>query len=418
MFYLLMLLAYDSLPPLPDLSKLSVPEPALWMRPAERGLSLNAFAGQFYGADFDLDLYALGARGQFSRNNEWDSTDTGSAQIIARLVMPRLWFEPNFSAQLLRRQDDYTRLTPGLRFRTFTPAVVVSGMFDYSHWLINSEASSEMTGEMSFIFDRITYLPSIIFRGIYTEKNLKPGFFTRLHIGGFHLELGSAIKTGFPSPALSIAYRDPWLEAAAGVRTGVKHSTLADYFKAELPTRYRTGIPAETIRVMVTLDLTLNTRNQSFTFGGAYKKWLSRLAIIETFEISTKQDIKETNLKMCARNNLCLGKIDLKNALHVQYNKSDSAIAFLPDIGITDTLEMIIGGLELSTDFQYLSQRSGTEKSLPRQYMVNTQAGLRVHFIKLYFIIHNITDEKSEIYDGFYLTGRQYAGGIEIKHSF
>jgi len=414
--YLLLLFGYDSLPPLPDLSKISLPEPVLWIQPAERGLLINGYAGQFYGGDLDLDLNTLRARGQFTRNNEWDSTDIGSAQVTAAVTLPRLWLKPNLNAQLLRRRDDYTQITPGLGFAIFTSPVVAAGMFDYSHWIINNETSSEATGEISFIFDRITYFPSMIVRGIYTGRKLKPSLFAQLHISGFHLEFGSPIRTGFPSPILNITYSDLWIEATAGVQTGVKHNTLGEYFKPELPIRYRIDIPAETIRVVVDLGITLNIRNQSFTVGGTYKEWLYRLNIGEDYEISPTRDIKETNLKMCARNNLCFGRIDVRNALHVQYNTNDSAITFLPDIGIIDTFELGVGSLELSADFRYLSQRSGTGKSLPRHYIINTKAGLRLHFLKLYFTVHNITDEKSQVYDDYFYTGRQYAGGLEIKH--
>jgi hypothetical protein len=418
MLYLLFLFGYDSLPPLPDLSKINLPEPVLWIQPARRGLLLDSYAGQFYGAGIDLDLHAFRARGQFMRDNEWDSTDMGSAQINAKITLPRIWIEPHFDVMLLRRRDDYTRLTPGLGLAIFTSPVVMTGTFDYHHWLKNNEPSSEATGDLSFIFDRMTFFPSMTVRGIYTGKRLKPSLFAKLHIGSFRLELGSPVRTGFPSPVLCITYADPWIEAAAGVQTGVKHNTLVQYFKPELPTKYGIDIPSETTKVVLDLGITLRIRDHSFTVGGAYKEWLYRLTIGEDYETSTMRDVKETNLRMCARNSLRFGLIDLDNSLVVQYNTSDSAITFLPDIGIIDTFALGIGGLELSAEFRYLSQRNGVGKSLPHCYILNTQVGFRLYFAKLYFAVHNITDEKSEIYDDYFFTGRQYAGGLEIKQAF
>jgi hypothetical protein len=418
MLYLLLLLGYDSLPPLPDLSKITLPEPVLWVQPQERGLLLNGYAGQYNGTALDLDLNVFRARGQFERLNDWDDTDIGSAEIAANIILPRIWLKPQCNIRHLRRDDRYTQIRPGFGMQVFTRPFVAAGKFYYSRWLINDAADYEATGEMTLIFDRIDYFPSLVMRGIYTDEELKPSLYAQLHIGGFHIELGSPVVTGFPSPMAEIAYSDPWIKAKAAVQTGVKHNTLDEYFRPELPTRYRIDVPAETIKVAVDMDVTLNLRNQRFTVGGAYKEWLYRLNISENYEISTTRDVRETSLMISARNNLRFGNIDLHNVLNVQYNRSDSAIAFLPDIGITDTFAVNINGLELATDLLYLSQRSGVGKSFGRYYVLGAQAGFRVKFLKLYLVVHNITNEESEIYDDYFLTGRKYAGGLEIKQSF
>lgn len=418
MLYLLLLLGYDSLPPLPDLSKVNLREPLLWVQPQERSLYLNGYLGQHGGAAVDLDLNTFRAHGVFTRLDDWDETDMGSAEIAARIALPRIWLEPQCNVRYSSRDDRYTQISPGLGMTVFTKPVVATGRFTYSRWLINDAEESEASGEMVFIFDRIDYLPSLVMRGIYTEEQLKPSIYMALHIYGVHVELGSPVVTGFPSPRAEISYSDPRIKTKAAVQTGVKHNTLDTYFQPELPTRYRIEVPAETINVAIDLGVSLNLGNQVFTVGGAYKEWLHRLNISENFEISTTKDVRETNLTLSAHNNLCFGNIDLRNALDVQYNRSDSVIAFLPDFGITDTFSIRIGGLELCTDLLYRSQRDGVSKSLARYYTLGVQAGFRVKFLKLYMLVHNITDEQSEIYDDYFLTGRRYAGGLEIKQSF
>lgn len=418
MLYLLLLLSYDSLPPLPDLSRITLPEPVLWMQPQENGLLLSGHAGQFIGAALDLDLDVFRTSGLFTRLDAWDDTDMGHAEAGVDIVLPRIWFEPQCGVRYLHRDDRYLQLKPALGMTVFTGPVVATGKLIYSHWLINDEEEQEATGEMTFIFDRIDYLPSLVVRGIYTDEKLKPSIYTRLHISGFHIELGSPVVTGFPSPRAEIAYSDPWIKAKFGVQTGVKHNTLDTYFQPELPTKYRIDIPAETSKVAVDLGLTINLGSHVFTVGGAYKEWLYRLNISENFEVSTTRDTRETNLMISARNNLSIGNIDLRNALDVQYNRSDSTIAFLPDFGITDTFEINAGGLELAADLLYLSQRNGVSKALPRYYIMGVQAGFRVKLLKMFVKVHNITNEESEIFDNEYLTGRKYAGGIEIEQSF
>ena len=49
MFLLFFLISYDSLPPIPDLSKIKFPEPALWIEPKDNHIRLRGYAGDFYG---------------------------------------------------------------------------------------------------------------------------------------------------------------------------------------------------------------------------------------------------------------------------------------------------------------------------------------------------------------------------------
>ena len=415
MLYILLLFSYNSIPPLPDLSKIEFLEPVLWIEPAERTIRINGFAGQFYGVNFGFDLRSFLAHGQFIRSNEWDSTDTGSALISHVINLPHFWIKPSLRARLLRRQNDYKQIAPGLEFTLFTSPLVAAGTFEYSHWLINDKDSPEATGELAFIFDQTTFFPSIFISGIYATKQLKPSLFAQLNVNRFHLKLGSPIKTGFPSPDFSVRFSEPLIEIAANVQTGVRHNTLAQYFKPEIPINYSIDIPAETLKVALALRAELNIHEQIFTVGGSYKEWLYRLNIDEDYEISSTRETEETELEFCAKNHLRFTNFGLSNTINIQYSRSDSTITFLPDIAVFDTLQLGIGVFELSTDFCYVSQRYGIEKLLPRYYIINMTAGLRFSFVKIYFMAHNITDERSEIYDDYYFTGRQYSGGIEIR---
>jgi hypothetical protein len=418
MLYLLLLLGYDSLPPLPDLSKITLPEPVMWIEPHDRTLLVSGYTGQYSGAKLDLDLHSFRTRGHFTRLEDWDETDTGDAEITANVILPNIWLEPQCTARYLRRDDRYTQIKPELGMTIFTKPVVATGRFAYSHWLINEETEAEALGEMKLIFDRIDYLPSLVMRGIYTDEELKPSLYAQLHISGFHVELGTPVVSGFPSPRVEIAYSDPLIKVKVAVASGVKHNTLDAYFQPELPTKYGIGIPAETVKVTVDLGVSLCFGDHVFTVGGIYGNWLHRLNISEDYEVIATKDVRETNLTLSTQNVLCLGSMDLRNALDVRYNISDSAIAFLPDYSIIDTLTVILGGLELATDLQYFSQRSGVSKSLARYYTFGLQAGYRVKFLKVFFNVHNINDEKPEVFDGYFLAGRKYAGGLEINQPF
>jgi hypothetical protein len=418
MLALLFLISYDSLPPLPDLSTLDYPEPALWVEPAQREIMINGFAGQFRGVGVDFDLGHFLAAGNLTKKDEWDSTDAGKMALSYRVTLPRLWIKPKIEAQLLRRQDEYQQITPGIEFTLFTSPLIANGILDYTRWLINDEHSSEASGELSIVFDRIAYLPGLTVKGIQTQGAIKPSMFARLNFHSFHLALGSAIKTGFPSPNLEVTYKEPWIEIAANVQTGVKHNMLKQYFDPDFPIKYQINIPAETLKVSLGLIMQFNVAGQYYRLVSSYQHWLQRLNIGEGYEISTIRDIKEADIHLSAKNCVIVKKFAVGNTVHLHYDTSDSAIAFLPDIDLADTLWLSLGIVELSTDFRYISQRNGIAKTLPPYHTINTTLGFRLWSVKLYLAVHNITDDNSEIYDNYRLTGRQYAGGIEIEQHF
>jgi hypothetical protein len=415
---IILLMGYDSLPPLPDLSRMDLPEPALWIETVPRELTIHGFAGEFYGVNLSFDINNFAAHGDFTRKNEWTNTDVGSMLFSYSMALPGLWLKPAFQAMLLRRRDEYTQVNPGIEFALFTAPFVAMGVIDYSRWSVTDEKSNESSGELCLIFDRMKYMPGIGMKGIFTEGELKPTLFARLHLHGFHVELGSLMRTGFPSPSLGLTFRSPWFEIGAGARVGVKHNTLSGFFDPDVPIRYSSSIPSETLNVAFEIRSQLTIHEQEFIFYGAYNQWHHRLDIGKNYGISSITDVEEMNLKIGARNQIRLKNIALSNVLQMQYNNADSAVPFLPEIGLVDTFELDIGPFALSSDLHYISKRNGIEKKLPSSYIINTTVGINIACTELYCRVHNITDERSEIYDGYYYTGRQFAGGIEIKQRF
>jgi hypothetical protein len=418
MLYLILLLCYDTLPPLPDLSELNLPEPALWIEPGPRALRIHGFGGQFYGADLKLDVGSFIVQGGFIRSNEWDNTDTGNVQICYSTALGHLWLKPNFRTRVLRRQDDYTQINPGMEFVVFTPPFIASGNIEYSRWLINEQRSVESAGEIDFTFDRTNHKPAIGMKGISTGGKIRPTLFARFNIDRFHIEFGSLAQTDPLSPFANFTYKTLWLEIGAAVWTGMKYNTLSSYFDMDIPVRYMSDIPAETLNMALSLSSQVLLHEQEIFFCGAYKKWHHRLDIGAAYTISSIQDVEEINLDVGARTRIRLDKVGLLNILHMQYNRADSTISFQPVIAVSDTLELNLGPILLAADIHYLSQRDGIEKRLPRSYVINTTAGVRISCTKIYVAIHNVTEQNSEIYDGYYYTGRQYAGGVEIVQRF
>jgi hypothetical protein len=411
----LLLATYDSLPPLPDLSKSDFPEPQLLSVQTSDTLRFNGYAGHFFGADVDLCLLNLSLDAAYSRTNEWDTADIGSASLSYAMFGPNIWLKPRLRADLLTREEDYRNISPGFEFSLFSRSLVTAGALDYNHWTLNNETVREGSGRVLFTFDRLSYIPQFEMSGVYTGQRIKPSLHTQINVANFHLRLGSLVNRSFPSPRLSIIYATPHFNISTGFNSGVQHSTLISLFDPHLPVRYPTGFPAETLSLAADLTLEIKLPNHHFRLSGSYKEWLCRLDIGGDYMISQILDVQESNLNLSARNVIPLRLIQLSNWLHITYNTSDSALAFSPDYSITDTLTITIGIFEVSADARFISERSGLEKSLQSYYAVNTTFGLKLSFAKCYVAINNVTDNTSEIYDNYYMTGRQYAGGIEIN---
>ncbi len=411
----LLLANYDSLPPLPDLSRSDFSEPALLSMQSANTLRLNGFAGHFFGADMDLYLQNLSLEGAYSRTDEWGTADIGSASLSYAIFGPNVWLKPRLRADLATRDEEYKNISPGFEFNLFSRSLVTTGALDYNHWELNNETVREASGRVLFTFDRLSYMPQFEMTSVYTGQRIKPSLHTQVNVGNFHLRLGSLVNRSFPSPRLSINYATSYFNISTGFNSGVQHSTIISLFDPHVPVRYPTSIPAETLSLAADIMLEFKVLNHHFRLSGSYKEWLCRLDIDSDYMISQIHGVHESNLSLSARNVIPLRLIQFSNWLHLAYNTSDSALAFRPDYSVTDTLTVNIGIIELSADVRFISERNGLEKSLPAYYIINTTFGLKLSFAKLYMAINNVTDNTSEIYDNYFMTGRQYAGGIEIN---
>ncbi|KPK64119.1 hypothetical protein AMJ83_03735 [candidate division WOR_3 bacterium SM23_42] len=417
MIFLAFLIVYDSLPPLPDLSRLYFPEPVLWVEPAERSITLAGYAGQFGGVRVNTRVPGLDIRGAFESKNEWDSTETGNAYVSYSMRLPRIWFRPRIGGYLLTRGDEYQLLTPGFDLIVFSSFALLSSEVDYNRWKINGVRSSESGGTISLIFDRTKYLPSLTFSGRYTNQEFKPTLAGKLHTKNLHLTLGSAVA-GVLSPLLRVVYSQPVITIAAQIRRGIEFNTLYEYFQPEIPLQYRIPIPDETLRVSVDLDTKLNFYDHSITIRVSYKDWQYRLAPGGDYQVSHTKDTREVNARLRIHDIFQSNLLDIRNTCNIHYTWTDSTISFLPKYVISDTLDIFFGLLEIGADLRYVSSRPGLEDSLPHYYLISTNIGLRIKYFKPYFSIYNINNTRSKIFDDYYLAGRQYGGGLNVSWRF
>lgn len=415
---LLVLAGYDSLPPLPDLSTSGLPEPELWIRQLPSGLRIEGHTGQFSGIEADLDVGDFALHGSFTRKNEWQNTDLGRGAFSYSLFLPGLWIEPRLGCRLLRRADEYLQVKPGFELTLFTPSVMAVGSLDWDRWQMDGEIFHEGTGEVMLAFDRLRYIPQLTLAGMYVNEDLVPSASLRINIGDFHLKVGSLIRTDPFSPSIAITYAEPRVDISTSVRTGIKHNMMDEFFDPGLPLKYTSGVVAETLSMAADLMAAFDLGGQKLRLAGSYKEWICRLDIDSFYFVSGTREVNELSIALSAHNRFFIAGFHFDNSLSLSYNACDSALAFIPGHSVADTMAVQVSIIELAGRMRYIPARSGILKELPGYCLVSATAGIRLWLMKFYAAIDNIMDARSEIYDGYFLSGRQYSAGAELEMKF
>ncbi len=419
MILLLFLLSYDSLPPLPDLSQIIFPEPSLWIEPVKNSLRVSGYAGDIYGAKAGFSMKRLNITGFFERMIDWDTLQKAAAEAFYSIPLSHFWVRPKFYGFLLERDDRYLVLSPQLDFSSTPSWAVLFGSIETDLWYINNTYFNEEKMNFEIIFDRTRYLPHFTLSSIYTDGQVKPTLTGKLHVHDFHLEIGSPIFYSFPSPHFSLQYLDPKIKIKTAVKCGIISSTLKDYFNSELPLKYRVPVAGESLKVALSLGITVDLFSQYFGLRGSYKNWNARSVPCEDFAITTAEDIQEMNIDILLKNRITNDEfLNIKHSLHLQYNWTDTTIAFLSRYHLVDTLDVHIYPVHISVDAKYFSNREGLNKELTPVVLVSPTIGLKYKYWKIFFRIFNVSDQKKEIFDDKFVKGRQYAGGLMYSAEF
>ncbi len=418
MILLLFLFSYDSLPPLPDLSQILFPEPPLWIEQVENSVMLSGCAGNFYSGKGRLLIQHLNISALYEQKVDWDTLKKGTIRASYSVPLPHLWIKPSLYSYLLRRNDKYLLLSPRLDFSSTISWAVIFGSVRTDLWQINSIHYNEEEIKLEIIFDRTLYLPHFELSGIYTDNQLKPRFTGKLHIRNFHLAIGSPIFRSFPSPHFTLQYLEPKLKLETIVKSGTIHRTLNDFFDPEMPLQYKVPVAEESLKVGVDFDFKLDLYNHFCGLHSAYKNWNMRLIPGEAYEITTINNIQEVNIDFVLKNKFPYELLIIRNALYLHYNWADTDIALQPRFFFLDTLDVHLYPLQISVGAKYISKREGLNKKLSPVVVINSTLGFNYKFWKIFLSIYNITNERKEIFDDYFLSSRQYGGGLEFNYKF
>jgi hypothetical protein len=334
------------------------------------------------------------------------------------IPLHQFWIQPSVYGFFLDRNFTYRLLNPSLDFSSTFSWAVVSGKFSYDQWYCSSEYHSEHEGKLSIIFDQTPYLPHFEISEVYTGGRIKPAITGKIHVRNFHMAAGTPIADGFISPHLEIQYLDPKIKVETKFKSGLIYKRLRDFFDHENPQRYRIPVPDESLKLGIDLNVTLDLYEHIFGIYGTFRNWSIRLTPGENFEFVRLNDIQEATVSAVIKNTIHYGVLHITNALHAQYNWTDTTIPFVPEYAVIDTVNVRFAFIDISSDLQYQSGREGINNSLHEIFIINTDIGLKIKFIKLFMKIYNVTNENNELYDGYFIANRQYAAGIEIQQTF
>lgn len=415
---LLFLVSVDSLPPIPDLSRVIFPEPHRWLESAENSVELASYGGQYFGGLCDIVFKNFRLSALYDQRENWDSVISASGTLSYSIPLAHLFLKPSVNGLFHKRGDEYRLLCPNLDMAVNLPWAIIFATTNADLWQINSLNYQEYTAAVNLIFDHVIYLPHFEIKGIHSGKKLEPNLTGKLHISNLHLSVGSPLSQGFPSPTLNIQYRNPALKVGVSFRTGPLIRTLKQKFDPALPLQYRISMPVESLKTGLALNLKLDLYHHSFQIIGSYNSWREKLAPGQGFIIETKEDVEELNIRVTARDDFTYRNIHLRNSLWVTYNWSDTAIAFVPRHTARDTISIGIGPIVIAAEAVHYAARDGVVNDLPRLFMINPSVACRYKIFKVFLTMHNATDETEEIYDGYFLTGRQYAAGLVFSYTF
>lgn len=418
MLLLLLLVTYDSLPPLPDLSRISFPEPALWVLTPANEIYLYGHTGQCTQLHGRVTYGNASIRGSYTDHLNWGNVHYSEGTVLYTIGLPHLFLKPLVNGTYLKHEDEYLRITPGLEFASSNPWSIVQGYVAYSFWRINSRQKIEAQTMLDIIFDRTQYKPQLFLPGVYMNDQYTQLCGIAFHIHHFHISTVSPVNEYFPSPLFKIEYLHPSYTVASEVMSGVDLLTLKDRFDPALPLQYYTTFPVESLRVAVHLSASLIIHDQQLEVSGAYRDWYNLMIPADDFALAETLDVQELTSEVVLKNRIPLGDLMLTHVAHGSYVWGENAIPLRPRYAVYDTLTMDISWLTAGVAIEHRSALKGITSDFTSLTLIHPMIGVRYRTVALFGIVMNSTGLMGDYYDGFPIPPRAFAGGIRFHTTF
>lgn len=414
----LIILAVDSLPPLPDLSTLPFPEPPLWIEQKDDSCAINAYYGDYQGGHFAGLYRGITLDGHYTTYSRYAEMKYGTAIVSYTLPTHTIWLKPSLSRLVVRKDDVYRKTTAALDFSTINPWALIYGAVNADRWDINTLPHLEHRTHVNVLFDQLPYAPHIDVLGLYTNKQLTIRCGNAVHIKNFHLAVSTAVGYGFPSPMGNIRYETPALKIELHVRTGHITTSLSERYLPDSPLKYRMVAPEESLQISVRGACDVKVHNHLFSLLLSYDDWYDRMTPGPGFDFTTVKEVQEYFLQCRMQQSYPLESARFFHSLALIYRWTTKDIPFQSRVSTTDTLSFGWHALLFRIHTEYVSSRPGLNTSLPAVLLVSPQLGLTFKEITCFVAVQNSTDRRTLLYDGLMLNPRGYVAGLMVRHVF
>ncbi|MBN2620310.1 hypothetical protein JXB22_04390 [candidate division WOR-3 bacterium] len=418
MLLLLLLVSYDSLPPLPDLSQITFPEPPLWIHESDNIIHVTGGAGEFVFANGEIRFQDLAASGGYTDRLNWGNARYGKGTLSYTHGFPHLWIQPVLDGFSMKRDDEYFCITPGFNFATTNPWSVMRGLFGYTVWDINSFRFIEASTRFDIIVDRIVNKPHLSLQGIFTNDRFYQLFGGGVHIRDFHIMAISPVTDFFPSPCVSIASLHPSYRIISEIRTGAVLKPLSDRFDPSLPLHYTSAAPIESLRIAAHIGISFDLYDHTFEMRADYRNWYNRSVPAADFLLKETPDIQEVNVGLRVRNTIDQTHLHIRHTVYGCYSWSDSILPFRPRYTVLDTLGFEYRFIFAEIAFEYRAAHRGISTGLPSSLLVDPRIGVCYRVVTLFIAVKNSTGTQREYYDGYWTSARAFTGGVRFKTAF
>jgi hypothetical protein len=418
MFFLLFLLSYDSLPPLPDLSQIPFPEPPLWILEPDNIIHVTGSAGEFVFTNGEIRFQDLAASGDYTDRFNWGNARYGTGTLSYTHGFSHLWIQPVLDGFSMKRDDEYLCITPGFNFATTNPWSVMRGMFGYTIWDINTSRVIEASTRFDIIFDRPANKPHVLFQGIFTNDRFYQICGGGIHIQNFHIMAISPVTDFFPSPCVSIASLHPSYRIVSEIRTGAVLKTLSDRFDPHMPLHYTSAEPVESLRVAARLGISFDLYDHTFEMKADYRNWYNRTLPAPNFALRETLDVQEVDVTLRLYNTIDNANLHVRHAVCGCYSWQDNTLPFRPRYSVLDTLGLKYRFIFAEILLEFRTAHRGIAIDIPSSLFLDPRIGICYRTVTLFMAVTNSTGTQCEYYDGYWTPERAFAGGVRIKAAF
>lgn len=412
---LISVLPPDSLPPLPDLSQATMPEPPFWTDVSLYQGIIKFLVGGYLGGTVNLSAPGTSFYCSYQEKNDWTTIRHAILNAGSKFQIGRWEWIPSFnSLAFFWKPDGVYRFGYELSSLFDSKPCLINFHLQQDIWFINSTAHLENQASLTASWDRSQILPQINMKVINQDSGWYPAGFAAVHINPFHFTVGSLLWPAETSPHLEISFRDMNNVLSVKYQYGVIPRQFAETIDYGLPIRYVFPAPQERSgwSVMVTAQRNLPHSGISACYQH-YENW-DRLGINAARQIMLFEKINTEIVSVMANFAIRGNRFQINNSLVWEYEKTKPSMPYIARDRGRDELKIAFRAIELLWRGQYLSSRAGHFIRLPALVLIDGRLGYQIKTVCLFIGFYNLRGQIVPVYDHYLLYPRRYAGGIEI----